>query len=254
MLRNLYAAVLLVALPFLGQQASDQVPSSSEVMVIPGSTLAALSIVKIRVNPDTPAFSIAFDYNFPGRSYVHIVGLGIVPAKGRFRYLSLARSIEFRDVVNGDRLGTLPLIETAIVAAKPPLNEVPSESQFPEQFRSFQWESSDSFHVHADAVLGRYFRYLPSERNHTTYIVTTFAPLQLQNLPSGVLGQVALLLSFPYNKNSGSYSFHIQSLVREGRTHSEEYRPTSRAEIIRASDKLVDGLVTELQGRVNKNP
>ena len=81
--------------------------------------------------------------------------------------------------------------------------------------------------LRANSVLGRYFRYRPFERDGRTFIVTTYSPLEIRGVREGVLGQVALLVSYPYDATTGVYDFHVQSLVREGRTHSDEFRLTS---------------------------
>lgn len=77
-------------------------------------------------------------------------------------------------------------------------------------------------------------------------MVTTFAPLEAPGARRGSIGQIAVLLSFPYNLEGDSYYFHIQALVREGRTHSDEFRLTSNEALIRAGDEFVEQLVGEL--------
>jgi hypothetical protein len=192
-------------------------------------------------------YSIEYSYDFPDRASVHITDLGIVPAKGSFHYLSREKELEFRDPASGEVLQKVPLKETVIVAAKPPLNEVPGEAEFPLAFRAFSWRSSNSLRERADVVLGRYFRYQPWENDNTNYLVTTFAPLRCQGVQEGVFAQVALLVSFPYNKTARDYSLHVRSIVREGRTHSDEFRPTNDVVILQAADKFIEQLIAEMQ-------
>src|SRR5262245_61677397 len=44
-----------------------------------------------------PIRSVAFSFEFPGMDSVAIKGLGIVPARGAFRYLTLDDKLEFLD-------------------------------------------------------------------------------------------------------------------------------------------------------------
>jgi hypothetical protein len=203
--------------------------------------------VRVFVATDRPAYSVSYDYAFPGRTSVLVSGLGEVPASGSFHYLTQGQQLEFRDASSGAVLLQVPLAETIVVAAKPPLNVVPSENDFQAAFRSFTWDSSANLLERANAALGKYFRYLPRQDRGVTFIVTTFTPLQLQNAPKGVLGQVALLVSFPYDPASGKYSFHIQTVVREGRALSDDYRATGDPGIVRAADAFVDGLIAEMK-------
>ena len=110
---------------------------------------------------------------------MHISGLGVVPGRGSFTYLTSAPRLDVHDVLSGRLITSVPLVETVIVAAKPPLNEVPSETLFPLAFRSFEWTSSEPLQARADEILGKYFRYLPREQSNTVNIATTYTPVPL---------------------------------------------------------------------------
>jgi len=214
---------------------------------VPHNSVEVKSVVKVFIAKNAAVFLLDYDYDFPEQSTVHIDGLGTVPAKGAFRYFSSLKTLVFRDDRTQNILAEVPLKETVVVAAKPPLNEVPSQAEFPPAFQSFVWEGASSFPAIANAVLGKYFHYLPQEANGQTFFATTFTPLALHDVPSGVLGQVALLLSFPYDRLTRKYSFHVQCIVREGRSHSDEFRPTSNYSILQSADSFVADLVKEMK-------
>jgi hypothetical protein len=218
------------------------------------ATVKVKSCVKVFIARGDPAYSLAYDYEFPGRAFVHVNGLGTIPGKGSYRYITRERTLEFRDASTGQILRQLPLGDTVIVAAKPPLTEVPPDNQFPSAYRSFVWDLPQSLKECANTVLGRYFRYYPHEDKDMTFLATTFTPLQLRGVPTGVLGQVALLLSFPYDPVTGKYSFHVQAIVREGRTLSDDFRPTSNPSIIRSADTFVDALIAEMKHSEKDEP
>ena len=145
----------------------------------------------------------------------------------------------------------MPLTPTLVVAAKPPLNEIPGENQFTGGFRAFPWGLPASLQERADAVLGKYFHYLPLQNKDVTHLTTTFTPLQLSKKlsDSGVLAQVSLLITFPFNPAANKYEFHVQSLVKEGRALSDDLRATNNSEIVQAADSFVDGLVQEMKSQ-----
>jgi hypothetical protein len=254
--RAIFAVICVcaVAVSIGFAQGTGQSSSSSSKSVALAGKVDVKSVVKIFIAKDTPGYSIVYDYEFPQRSSVFVEHLGTVPAKGSFRYISTDKQLEFRDGPGGDVLATVPLQETVIVAAKPPLMEVPDESQFPAAFRELIWDSSNSLHERANTVLGKFFRYDPRNDKGVVYLRTTFTPLPLGSVPDGVTAQVALLLSFIDRPEAGKYSFRIQSLVREGRTHSDEFRPTSNPAVIRSADLFVNTLIAEMKALEENKP
>jgi hypothetical protein len=205
-------------------------------------------VVKVLTGERDIAYSVDYSYNFANRTMVRIKNLGIAPAMARFHYFLPELELEFDDATDGHVLQRVQLTETVIVAAKPPLNVIPHEAEFPPSFRAFTWESQASLLERANVVLGRYFSYLPREFQQKTYLATTFTPLRLSGMREGVLGQTALLLSFPYNPHPGKLVFHVQSIVREGRSLSDEYKLTGNQAIVDAASKLVDRIVAEMKG------
>jgi hypothetical protein len=235
-------------------QDKGQGGGSSIKPIVPGGKVDIKSVVKVFTAKDTPGYSIAYEYDFQQRSSVYVEHLGTVPAKGSFRYISTDKQLEFRDGANGEVLATVPLQETVIVAAKPPLMEIPDESQFPGASQTLTWDSPSSLHERANTVLAKFFRYDPRSDKGVVYLRTTFTPLQLKSVPEGVTAQVALLLSFPDQPEAGKYSFRIQSLVREGRTHSDEFRPTSNPEVVHSADLFVSNLIAEMKASGDGKP
>jgi hypothetical protein len=107
--------------------------------------------------------------------------------------------------------------------------------------------SVSPFKERANTVLGEYFHYLPRINNDVTFLATTFAPIPLQGVANGVLGQIALLFSFPYDVAASQYAFRVQSLVREGRALSDQFRATTNTAILSSGDRFVDKLVGEMK-------
>jgi hypothetical protein len=209
------------------------------------------SVTKVFVAKDSPAYLVSYSYNFEKLHSVYIEGIGIVSGKGSFQYLSTAQELEFRDPTTDAVLERVPLKETAAVAAKPPLNEVPTENQFPPGYRSYTWELPISLQDRANTVLAKYFNYQPHENDKLTYLATTYTPLVLDKklTEKGIQAQVALLLSFPYDSGAGKFSFHIQYLAKEGRALSDELRLANNGEILAAAKDFVDGIVAAMKSK-----
>ncbi len=210
-------------------------------------------VVKVMIGKDQPAYLASYEYDFPGISHVRIPGFGVVPGKGNFEYLVRGTELEFQDPTNGVVLLRKTLYEKAIVAATPPLTEVPDESLFPLAFQTYYSAASHALPAAANVVLRKYFRYLPHESEKKTYLVTTFTPLDDSNLPPTIRSKVALLLSFPYDIHEDKCSFHVQSLVYEGRSHSKDFRLTTNELIVKNANAFIEKLAAEMK-QMSENP
>jgi hypothetical protein len=208
------------------------------------------NVVKVLLTKDKQGYLISYEYNFPQRQWVYIKGIGTVPAKGKFRYLTSDSQLEFRDRLDGEVLVRVPLQETVIVAATPPLLPTPDIKDFPKEALRFDWVSSATLQERAQIVLNKYFRLAQDSDcvNGSINMTTTFAPLEVKNLPPGTTAQIALLLSYPCITNSGKYSFKMTFRAMEGRTHSDDYRQTKDSKIIQAASSFVRDLVSEMNG------
>jgi len=252
---SLLAILSAGALALFGVAAQDTTGTKVQSEATAGQ-VDVRTVVKVFLAKDTPGYSIAYEYNFPQRQSVYIKGFGTVPAKGGFRYLTSDTQLEFRDSPEGKVLARVPLQQTVIVAAKPPLLPLPQFADFPEDSQTFSWDSPQTWQERADAVLNEYFHFAPNSdcEKGMTYLRTTYTPLELKDAPAGVTAQVALLFSLPCNADAGKYSFQVKSRVMEGRTHSDEFRPTRDPDIVRAADSFVQSLVAAMKVQENGNP
>jgi hypothetical protein len=203
--------------------------------------------VAVRVASEKRALEISYQYLFPGRETVHIKGFGTVPGKGSFAYITESPSLVFEEMPNGAVLATVDLKETVAVAAKPPLNEIPNENEFDPAFRAFPWETKNSLAGRANVVLGKYFAYQPREIDNVTEFLTTFAPLDKTVDGQRIIGRVAMLLAFPYDKTrAGSFTMRVRTLVQEGRLRSDVYKKASDQVVLRAATEFVDKVMSEI--------
>jgi hypothetical protein len=125
----IYAGALALSL------AAGQSNTDNRLQPKPDETAGKVdvkSVVKVFLAKDTPGYSIAYEYDFPQRRSVYIRGFGTVPGRGSFRYLTAGTLLEFRDSPTGEVLARVPLQETVIVAARPPLLPTPEVMDFPQ--------------------------------------------------------------------------------------------------------------------------
>jgi hypothetical protein len=224
--------------------ASSAIPASGTEE---SNGVKILHAVTVRVAAEKKALSISYQYQFPGRETVHIKGLGTVPAKGSFAYITESPSLVFEETPNGGVVATVDLKETVAVAAKPPLNEIPNESEFDPAFRAFPWEPKSSLEGRANVVLGKYFAYQPREIDNVTEFLTTFAPLDKTLDGQRIIGRVAMLLAFPYEKTrAGNFTVRVRTLVQEGRLRSDVYKNAVDQAVLRAATEFVDKVMSEI--------
>ena len=238
----------------LGYEAEGQDNRNGNIVSKASGSVEVKNCVKVLVGRDKLGYSVTYSYKFPGMKSVHVSGLGEVPGDGDFRYLTVEKQLEFRDVVSGRVLLQVPLVETIVPAGDAPLSDVPGDNEFQNAFRSFIWESPESLQQRANYVLGKHFHYSPREDHDVMFLATTFAPLPLMEVRNGILARIALRLSFPYDPKSGKYAFHVQTLIKEGRALSDDYRSTNDPAIVRSADAFVDSIVKEMQGGAGGHP
>jgi hypothetical protein len=193
-----------------------------------------------------PAHFISYEYSFPGRSTIHIQGLGVVPATGSFSYITTEPQLVFEDAETHAEIANSPLRETVIAAAKPPLDQMPKEEEFSQSLREFAWTSKHSVLVQVTSVISRHFRYQSRESQGITYLRTTFAPVPLPGTSEGVLCRVALLVTIP-SGGASAVRLDVHSMVQEGRSHSDEFRPATDPAMEAAANAYVDRLVAEIR-------
>jgi hypothetical protein len=243
--RSAAAGMLLTLLVLGGSPAGQSVTITTNRASGNGIDVTITRVVKLRVRDNEIAYVVGFDYSFPAP--VLIKGLGVVPARGSFEYVSPGITLEFLDPATGRVLAAVPLAETTVVAAGAPLDEIPRESEFPSGVREFPWNSPQPLLARVNSVLRTHFQYQPYQRDGITYVATTYAdvPLDRTKVQQGSLARLSLLITF-LHQDGNAATFRLRSLVKEGRSHSPDWRPTDAPTIRSAADQFVDRLVQSL--------
>lgn len=76
----------------------------------------------------------------------------------------------------------------------------------------------------------------------------------MKTAPSGVTAQVAVLISYPCDPKTGGDPFQVQSLVMEGRTHSDTFKHTDDPDVVHAGDVFVQNLIAQMKSGESARP
>jgi hypothetical protein len=205
----------------------------------PAGNITLNDVARVRIADNVYAYQVDYTYTVPGKKSVRIADVGTVPAKGHFHYLTRSENIEIDDLDTGTMIVSKPLHETVVVAAKPPLTEIPSANLFEKAYKTYEWNSDRSLGQYLDDLLNKHFHYLPVTVDGNSTITTSFAPVDLPNAPNGTLARVALMITFPHDISGKDYRFYVSTYLLEGRSHSDDFRPTSDPNIVAACDHFL---------------
>jgi hypothetical protein len=200
-----FACVQAVA---TGQQS---VPAQG-VENVPPTVKVNRFVAAIRVGRER-LYRLSFDYNFPGRTRVIVVGFGEVPAKGSLSYLTPAKTLVFQDE-RGQVLLKLNLKITGTPEGA--ASKMPAPEDFPPEHKSYL-RSGNLSAEYCNSVLNEFFEsgYRPRVEQSITYYVTAYQ--NVPGAPQGKIARMALQIStpFPAQSTPGMSSFQIQMIVQE---------------------------------------
>src|SRR5213592_894909 len=70
------------------------------------------SVVEKTTPDDKVVYDVSYSYEFKGRATVWVDGLGAIPGKGKFNYMTSDNKVEFRESANGPLIVGAGLEET----------------------------------------------------------------------------------------------------------------------------------------------
>ena len=211
------------------------------------------TVSTFRTSNNELVYKISYSYDFVARSTVFIDNVGLVPARGRLAYFSYDSNITFRESRVERELLIVSLLGRGVYTSVGPAPDFPDESDFPKSYRSGIWVFSSSFQIVTNDVLNQAFPsgYKAYSANNLNYSQTTFA--RLRNLPVNLIGEIAILVSHPYDVRDKKFEYHIQFLVREKRIQSAKWRYESSDETRQAAEVFIDNLIRKLELEAKRN-
>lgn len=225
-------------------------------------------------------YRLDYIYKFEGRDTVYIKELGSVPSQGHLIYFADEPKIEFRDPTNNSIIKVVeykvsnvnddarifdaelaePTDSTSNLLLGSPRRDtsepieslggidLPPESEFLEIARSERWQSPSTFQEVALTVLNKIFPLgiKPFQRDNHFFFVTPY--VDLRGLPNSLRGQVALLISQPYERNRNKFFFRVQPLIREKRKREATWKKENVSrETQRAATNLINNIFNEFK-------
>jgi hypothetical protein len=205
------------------------------------------SVIAKNTSQNKVVYAIRYTYEFKGRNAVYVNGIGTVPAKGKFSYLTSVQHLEFRESATGTAIVTVPLEETTITMGSDS-TDLPKEGDFPQAFRSDNWTPSATFPEAALKVIQKYFPsgYAAHQNGQTNYYVTTYRNLQVTNRQ--LRSQIAVAISQPYDISGDKFAYHIQFIARDHPRLSNDWRygDDRDQETLTAAEGFINQLISEL--------
>ncbi|NII26109.1 hypothetical protein HB364_13525 [Pseudoflavitalea sp. X16] len=215
---------LLLSIVFLGHHLLAQ-----DTLKRPSGNYGDTSLVKILGVIEKTTSSgkvlreVTFSYDFQGQSDVYISGLGRVPSKNSYTYLTTSSEIKFLSKDKSYVMARFDLNNTAEPMGAESV-DLPKETDFPPQFRSDSYAPDTAFTEVLLTVIQKYFPsgFLPSQSGPINNCVTTYRNLAVQD-PS-LRGQLALKISQPYDVKSHKLTYRIQFIERDRPRLSDTWR------------------------------
>jgi hypothetical protein len=168
---------------------------------------------------------ITYSYLFPGIKSVYIKGIGITTSAGSFSYMTSDPTLQFFDSPHGHLLAEVTLQVTGVPMGSSDA-ELPDMPPANSSFRSGSWKPEATFPVAITAVIQKYFlSYGTRDAGAEHYYLTTFRTLRLSD--PQISGQIALIVSQPYDVNGDQLSYRIQFVLRDRPRMSAKYRTGS---------------------------
>jgi hypothetical protein len=171
-----------------------------------------------------PLYKLSYRFDFHKRDQIFLKDFGNIEAQGELSYLTLSKVVEFWSRDRKDKLTTVEFQETASPKGEP--DELPSLKEFLHVKRESPWPVNLPAQLNILKVVNKYYPTgaHPWIEHDTQYFETVYKPLG--SLRRGILGRVALLISFPTVPNSDPYNIDIQAAIQE-RRRLEDWRNDS---------------------------
>jgi hypothetical protein len=168
---------------------------------------------------------IAYTYSFAGTKSVYIKGIGATTSAGSFSYMTSDPTLQFLDAPGGHLLAEVKLQATGVPMGTSD-TELPDMPSANSSFRSGSWKPATTFPSAVTAIIQKYFlSYSTREVGSEHYYLTTFRTLRLSD--PQISGQIALIVSQPYDVSRDQLSYHIQFVLRDRPRMSAKYRTGS---------------------------
>jgi hypothetical protein len=187
-----------------------------QVVSGPDFEIVNLSAEKSAAFNEQPLYTLSFRFDFHNRDKIFLQDFGNIAARGEISYLSSSKVVDFWSSDRKEKLTTVEFKETA--ASRGEADQLPLLKEFLSVKRQSSWPRNLPAQLNIIKVVNKYYPTgaRPWIENDKQYFETAYKPLG--SLPRGVLGQVALLVSYPIVPNSDPYNIDLQMAIQERRS------------------------------------
>ncbi len=169
-----------------------------------------------------PLYTLSYRFDFHNRDKIFLQNFGNIEAHGELRYLAPSKVVEFWSRDQKEKLTTVEFQETASSRSSD-ADKMPALADFLPVKRTSPWPKNLPAKLNVLKVVNTHYQSGARAwiENDTQYFETLYEPLG--SLPRGLLGQIALLISFPDAPNSDPYNIDVRAAIQE-RRRLEDWR------------------------------
>jgi hypothetical protein len=208
--------LLCLSVPMHAEEANQ-----AQVVSGPDFKIVIQSVEKSGTLNGQPLYTLSFRFDFNNRDKIFLQDFGDIGAHGEISYLSTSKVVDFWSSEQKQRLTTVKFQETG--ASRGEADEMPAPREFPSVKRQSAWPRNLPAQLTVLKVVNKYYPTgaHPWIEHDTQFFETVYKPLG--SLPRGILGRVALRISFPTVPNSDPYNIDVQAAIQE-RRRLEDWR------------------------------
>ena len=242
-------AAMLTLTPCSAQEPASTAPALTD-WFSESHNASITSMVKAKTADGQPIYKVSYKYDFGTAKPIYIKGIGNLSGKGQLAYLTYDPQIEFRESVSGPVLvvlkshGTIGTLGVTI--------DLPQPRDFPQPplGREGRWGSKRPLQGMATETANKNKLHAYAyEQDGLSYLTTSYTGLQ--GLPTNLIGQIALRISYPHRKGTDAGWYRVEYAARERRAKEDKWiLPARRQEILEACTQFVDQFINELQATV----
>jgi hypothetical protein len=205
-----------------------QEANEAQVVAGPDYKIVTQSVEKSGTLDGQPLYTLSYRFDFHNRDKIFLQEFGNIEAGGELSYLSPSKVVEFWSRDRKEKLATVEFQETA-ASRGGEAEEMPALKVFLPVKRKSPWPKN----LPAQLILKVVNKHYPTGAHpwiekDTQYFETLFEPLG--SLPRGILGRVALLISFPTVPNSRNRTLKAGAVTRSARRRVASNSPAAKPE------------------------
>jgi len=222
-----------------------QETNQAQVVTGPDYKIVSQLVEKSATLNGQPLYTLSYHFDFRNRDNIFLSEFGNIETSGELSYMSPSKVVEFWSRDRKEKLATVEFQETGAPKGTE-VDEVPPLKVFLSVMRKSLWPKNLPAQTNILKLVSQHY---PTGarawiENDTHYFETLFTPLG--SLPRGILGHIALLISFPTTPNSDPYNVNLQAAIQERRRLEDWRSDNISPETTSSAETLLSSFVADL--------